>query len=76
VFIIEFVGNGLTSKAIIRKGRLTLKEKVTVAGHAIQILDEKLEILAGKRTGLWVNETFYEVSKDTNEVLVPFVASS
>jgi hypothetical protein len=32
VFIIEFVGNGITSKAFIRKGRLTLKEKVTVAG--------------------------------------------
>jgi hypothetical protein len=34
VFLIEFVGNGITSKALIRKGRLILKEKITVAGHA------------------------------------------
>lgn len=33
VFIIEFIGNGITSRAIIRKGRLVLREKQTVAGH-------------------------------------------
>lgn len=27
VFIIEFIGNGITSRAIIRKGRLVLREK-------------------------------------------------
>jgi len=35
VFIIELIGNGLSSRAIIKKGKLVLKEKLTVAGHAI-----------------------------------------
>jgi hypothetical protein len=33
VFIVEFVGGGLVSRAVIRLGKLILREKQTVAGH-------------------------------------------
>lgn len=61
VFIIEFIGNGMTSRAIVKKGRLTLKEKLTAAGHVYQILDENLEICNGTRTGIWINGRFHQV---------------
>lgn len=33
-FIIEFIGNGLRNRALIKKGALTVKEKLTIAGHS------------------------------------------
>jgi hypothetical protein len=33
IFIIDFVGSGISSRAIIRKGKLILKEKLTADGH-------------------------------------------
>jgi hypothetical protein len=47
VFIVEFIGNGVSSRAIVRKGRLFAREKLTVAGHVFQILDESLEVCKG-----------------------------
>jgi len=54
VFIIEFIGNGVTSRAIIKKGKLILRERLTVAGHVYNILDENLNICAGSRSGIWI----------------------
>lgn len=34
IFIIEFIGNGIASRAVIRKGSLCIREKITPAGHA------------------------------------------
>ena len=64
------IGNGVSSRAIIRKGKLFIKEKLTVAGHVYQILDENLEICSGKRTGLWIQSRFYEIEKERQEVIV------
>lgn len=43
---------------------LFLKEKLTVAGHVYQILNENLDICCGHRTGLWIQNRFYEVEKE------------
>ena len=43
-FVVEFVGNGITSRAIIRKGNLIILEKMTLSGQLFTILNEKLEI--------------------------------
>jgi hypothetical protein len=74
IFIVEFIGNGVTSRAIIKKGRLVLQEKLTVAGHVFQILDENLNIASGDKTGVWINKKLYKVNKN-KEVIVPYVAS-
>lgn len=47
LFIVEFIGNGISSRAIIKKGRLILLENITVAGHALRILDENLNVCKG-----------------------------
>lgn len=33
VFIVEFIGGGLISRAVLRLGKIFLREKATVAGH-------------------------------------------
>jgi hypothetical protein len=40
VFIIEFIGNGITSRAVIRKGGLSHLDKVTLTGHVITLINE------------------------------------
>ncbi|MFO7562079.1 MAG: hypothetical protein R6X02_05505 [Enhygromyxa sp.] len=39
-FVIELIGNGKSSRAVIRKGALNYLERRTAAGHALTILDE------------------------------------
>lgn len=68
----EFIGNGVSSRAIIKKGRLILKETITVAGHAFYILNEDFEICTGPKTGLWVDNKFYLVDPVRKEILIPF----
>ncbi|QTA80960.1 Uncharacterized protein dnl_32770 [Desulfonema limicola] len=40
VFIIEFIGNGKSSRAVIRKGKLHFLSQITGAGHEFAVLDE------------------------------------
>lgn len=40
LFIIEFVGNGRSARAVIKKGSLSLIHKSTIAGHEATILDD------------------------------------
>ncbi|MED6334886.1 MAG: hypothetical protein VYE81_05750 [Planctomycetota bacterium] len=41
IFVIEFIGSGLSSRAVISKGRLQLRERRSAAGHAFRVLDER-----------------------------------
>ena len=44
LFVIEFISNGYSSRAVIKKGSLSLIYKSTVAGQIAYILDSKKEI--------------------------------
>ena len=41
LFVIEFIGNGHSSRAVIRKGNLSIIHQPTIAGHVVFILDDK-----------------------------------
>ncbi|MCC5829468.1 MAG: hypothetical protein JJU36_08470 [Phycisphaeraceae bacterium] len=41
VWVVEFIGNGMSSRAVIRKGRLRYIEQPSAAGHLIRIVDER-----------------------------------
>ncbi len=71
VYVIEFVGNGVASRAVIRKGNLSAVERVGAAGHVFQVLDH-----AGQRvTDAAVRVGGREFSADERgEVLVPFTS--
>ena len=40
LFIVEFVGNGRSARAVVKKGSLSLIYKSTVAGHLATIIDD------------------------------------
>jgi hypothetical protein len=40
VYVIEFIGNGISSRILVRKGTLRLLEKTGPAGHEFHVIDE------------------------------------
>lgn len=48
-YVIELIGNGKSSRALVQKGRLGVLQEVTAAGHAFTVLDEKNQPLADAR---------------------------
>ena len=44
LFVVEFIGGGISSRALIRKGRLRFLERIGAAGHVFTILDEDSKI--------------------------------
>ena len=59
LFIIEMQGNGKMSRAVVKKGSLSLIAKSTPAGHVAYIIDAERAICKSERTGVWINKKFY-----------------
>src|SRR5690606_18082189 len=69
-FILELIGGGKSSRAVIRKGGLRVLDRRTAAGHALTILDEQDRVIeAGASLGLGGREF---VSGDAGEIRVPY----
>ena len=43
IFVIDFIGNGKSSRALIRQGQLHYKEIVTCNGHVFSFYNENLD---------------------------------
>ena len=71
LFVIEIIGNGISVRAIIQKGSLTLVHKSTIAGHFAFIINEDKEVCSGY-TGLLFDNVFYPSDKTTGRILIPF----
>ena len=71
IFIIDFIGNGLSSRAVIRKGKVNFIEQQTVAGQLFTLVDEDANVCKGGRTGIWIENHFYRAD-DNGKILVPF----
>ena len=52
LFVIEFIGKGVCSRAVIKKGALSLLQKPTSSGHEAYILDENKKVLRGDGVSL------------------------
>jgi hypothetical protein len=72
LFVVEFIGNGHVSRAVIQRGDLKCIHKNTVNGKVFYILDEENKILKGEKTGLWLNNICYPSIKDTGAILIPY----
>lgn len=68
-FVIEFIGNGRSSRAVIRKGKLRFLERLSSAGHEFMVLDEANKHL--KEAVIWMGGHRFEADKD-GRVLVPY----
>ena len=70
VFIIDLIGGGLNSKAIIYKGNLTLLfDKIT--GRNCLILDEDNNVCKSNRTGLYIGNKFLKTNPQNGVINIP-----
>lgn len=73
LFIIEFIGNGINARAIVKKGSLSLLHRPTVAGHLAYILDEDKKICSGPDTGIHFDGKYYESNPEKNgRIFIPY----
>lgn len=71
VFVVEFIGNGKSSRAVIRKGGMHLLERVGAAGHVFSLVDEDAGLL--KDATLWLGGREFRPD-DHGAITVPFTA--
>ena len=71
IFIVDFIGNGLSSRAVIRKGKITHLEQQTVAGQLFTLVDDETNICKDGRTGIWIKDHFYKAD-EKGRILIPF----
>jgi hypothetical protein len=69
VYIVEFIGNGTSSRALIQKGHLRHLVRTSVAGHVFTILDESNKRVTD--ASLWLAGRQYAADKD-GLIVVPF----
>jgi hypothetical protein len=69
VYVVDFIGNGKSSRALIRKGRLNFLVQTTSAGHLFTVLDEQNE--PAKDASLWLGGHEYHAAND-GRIAVPF----
>ena len=72
LWVIEFIGGGKSSRAIIRKGALGLINRTVAQGELVTILDEVNQPLKG--AALWIGKNRYESDK-SGRLLLPFTNS-
>ena len=61
------------SRAIVKKGSLTLIHRSTVAGHIAYIIDADQNICKSENTGVWIDKKFYKCDPDKNgAIFIPY----
>lgn len=45
VYVVEFIGNGVAGRAVIRKGKLQLQQHLGAAGHVLRVQDDDGQLL-------------------------------
>ena len=72
VYVIDFIGNGKSSRAVIRKGRLAPSGSHQPAGQVFTVLNEKNETV--NDANLWLAGHQYQADED-GTITVPFSTS-
>ena len=70
-YVIELIGNGTSSRALIRKGALRHTWRLSVAGVTVSVFDEAGRFLPDAR--VWMGEQEY-TPRDDGEISLPFSA--
>ncbi len=69
VYIVDFIGGGKVSRAIVRKGRLRAFSQITAAGHVFSIYDENNAKI--DNGSIWMDGHKYDAEKE-GVILLPF----
>lgn len=69
VWVVDFIGNGKSSRALIRKGQLNFVTRASSAGTALAVLDEKRQPVV-KAYALLGGQRY--VADEHGEIVIPF----
>jgi hypothetical protein len=69
IYVIDFIGNGKSSRALVRKGRLGYVERHGAAGHVLTILDEDGRALPG--ASVWLGGREY-LAREDGTIAIPY----
>ncbi len=69
VYVIELIGGGKSSRALIKKGGLRHVERKSAAGHAITVLDERDQPL--KDATIWLGGREHHPRED-GQIIIPY----
>ncbi len=72
VYVVDFIGNGMSSRAVIRKGQRRFLVRTTAAGQAFTVLDESNKQVSG--ASIWMDGQTYEADPK-GRIVVPFSTS-
>ena len=72
VWVIEFIGNGISSRALVRKGKLQYVSQSTPGGELVTVLTEANEKIVD--SAVWFGGKRYDADKN-GRVLLPFSTS-
>lgn len=71
-YVVEFVGNGISSRAVVHKGSLRIVERTSAAGQLVRVYDETGAHV--ENASAWFGSREYKAD-DRGEILVPFTTS-
>ncbi|HMQ23517.1 MAG TPA: hypothetical protein PKE00_13555, partial [Planctomycetota bacterium] len=69
VYVIELIGNGMSSRVVVRKGGLRFTERSGAAGHVFRVFDEIGRVRDKAR--IWFGGRDYSAD-DKGEIILPF----
>jgi hypothetical protein len=71
-WIIEFIGGGRSSRALVRIGQWQVLQQTGPSGDLLTVLDEQGEPV--KDAVAWLDGRRFEVNKDLGRIVIPFTA--
>eukprot|EP00826_Nyctotherus_ovalis_P042781 TRINITY_DN4453_c0_g1_i3.p1 TRINITY_DN4453_c0_g1~~TRINITY_DN4453_c0_g1_i3.p1 ORF type:complete len:653 (+),score=206.47 TRINITY_DN4453_c0_g1_i3:240-2198(+) len=77
LYVIELIGNGKSSRAVIKVGSLSVIAHNTSAGQICYILDSDHNICCHDSTGIWMDNTYFKANTDKQgRIAIPYFPSS
>lgn len=72
IYVIDFIGNGQSCRALVQKGRLSVTQRVTAVGHVFCVFDDEGQQLNGATASLGTRRF---TADEDGFILVPFSTS-
>ena len=72
IFLVEILGKGISSRIIIKRGRLNLITRNTSKGLLCQIINENNEIMKEDKTYLWYNNIKFTCEPKEGIFVLPY----
>ncbi|WP_428261538.1 hypothetical protein [Haliangium sp.] len=69
VYVIDFIGAGQSSRALIRKGQLGYVERAGAAGQVLTVIDERGRVVP--EASVWLGDREYP-ARDDGTILIPY----